>query len=195
MRIVAESAGELESRAMHRHGSERRSPLGFRFVEPIRKDVVQLVERHLDEILDRLLEAMSSRVPAVAAAPTETRERVRSNARLAILAFIGLYADPDAPARLMLSEARRATVERSGEPFGSGEIVTMLHVGRDVVLKEARAYLREELGEQPALEADLERALDVFVNELERGEQSASPLGDSLNELLLAAESEGPDLS
>src|SRR5437899_4249098 len=115
-------------------------------MEDIRRLVSRVVELHLEEILDATMDAVVREVPAVARQDDEVRALVRASTRHATLAFLALYADPDSPARLMLSEARRATVDHAGEIFQLDEILAIIRTARQVIFQSARTYVNAERG-------------------------------------------------
>ena len=160
----------------------------------IRRDVAGIVEAHLEEILDRTMAAIISDVPAVAAQDDEGRARVRASTRHATLAFLSLYADPETPARLMLDEARRATVDRSGEIFERSEILEIISIARSVVFQSAREFVQKELGADADRERETRVALESFLDELGRN-QELPQTRDAVGELLRSAEREEPDLA
>ena len=160
----------------------------------IRRDVARIVERHLEEILDRTMAALVADIPAVAAQDDDGRARVRVSTRHATLAFLSLYADPETPARLMLDEARRATVDRAGEAFTRSEILEIISIARNVTFQSAREFVQAELGADPERELETKGALGTFLDEMERDPtvlEGRDPVGD----LLLNAEREAPDIA
>jgi hypothetical protein len=157
--------------------------------------IARTVEHNLEEILDRTMDAFAAEIPNVAAAPEAIRRRVREGTRRAMLAFIALYADPDSPARTVLSEARRVTIDRAGEDFEREDIVAMLHVARIVVYRSTRDFVAASKGSDPATDAEIEAALVAFLDELERTEQALPQTDDAVHHLLVAAEGEEPDLA
>ena len=164
-------------------------------VKDIRRDVARVVEEHLEEILDRTMEAIVSEVPAVARQSDDVKALVRASTRHATLAFLALYADPDSPARLMLNEARRATVDHAGEIFQLDEIHSIIRTARTVIFQLGRNYVNAERGkEDPESEAEATKALESFLNELESEEASFGRTRDAVGDLLRSAEREEPDL-
>src|SRR5215831_18249352 len=126
----------------------------------IRRDVARVVEEHLEEILDRTMEAIVREVPAVARQTDDVQALVRASTRHATLAFLALYADPESPARLMLNEARRATVDHAGEIFQLEEIHAIIRTARAVIFQLGRSYVNAERGaEDPTSEAEATQAL------------------------------------
>ena len=164
-------------------------------MEDIRGIVSRVVELHLEEILDATMDAIVREVPAVARQNDEVRSLVRASTRHATLAFLALYADPDSPARLMLNEARRATVDHAGEIFQMDEILAIIRTARQVIFQSARAYvLAERGGVDPESERQVTEALESFLTELESEENTIGKARDAVGDLLRAAEREEPDL-
>ena len=159
-----------------------------------RRDVAQIVERHLEEILDRTMATLVADIPAVAAQDDEGRARVRASTRHATLAFLSLYADPETPARNMLDEARRATFDRSGELFDRTEILQIIAIARNVIFQSARELVQRELGTDQDRERQSTTALGMFLDELER-DQAVPEARDAVGDLLRTAEREEPDLA
>jgi hypothetical protein len=164
-------------------------------VDEVRRAIARIVEQHLDEILDRTMESFDAALPSVANAPDDVRTTVRLSTRRATLAFVALYADPDSPARVVLEEARGATLYRAGELFEREDILEMLRIGRQVVFQSAREYVREAIDVAPNLEAEISSALESFMVELERAEEVVPRTDDAIRHLLADAEKEGPDLA
>lgn len=160
----------------------------------VRREIARIVEKHLDEILDRTLEAFAAAVPRLASADERTLARVRAATRNATLAFLAVYADPETPARPLLDEARRGTIDRAGEQFAKDEILTMMRIAPQVIYQVSSRHVRREMGEDPARERDSAEAMESFLEELERAERRSSPRGDPMDDLLSAAEREGPDI-
>ena len=164
-------------------------------MEDIRRLVTRVVEQHLEEILDVTMQTIVSEVPAVARQPDEVRDLVRASTRHTTLAFLALYADPESPARLMLSEARRATVDHAGEIFAMDEILAIIRTARQVIFQLGRQYVNAERGSaDPQSEREASEALEAFLTELEREESTMGKTRDAVGDLLLAAEREEPDL-
>jgi hypothetical protein len=163
-------------------------------MEDIRREIARIVELHLEEILDRTMDALVTEIPAVARQDDDVRALVRASTRHATLAFLALYADPESPARLMLGEARRATVDRAGEIFRRDEILAIIRTARQVVFQAARGYVNAERGSDPEREQDASGALEAFLNELENDESNLGTSRDAVGDLLLAAEREDPDM-
>src|SRR5437868_6019541 len=164
-------------------------------MEDIRRLVARVVEQHLEEILDVTMDAIVREVPAVSRQPDEVRELVRASTRHTTLAFLALYADPESPARLMLSEARRATVDHAGEIFAMDEILAIIRTARQVIFQLGRQYVNAERGGvDPEAEREVTEALESFLTELEREENILGKTRDSVGDLLRAAEREEPDL-
>ena len=159
----------------------------------LRHRVARMVERHLDEILDLSMQAFISELEVVRDATEDELRRTRASVRTAILAFLGLYAGPSSPSRGLLEEARRATVARAGEMYEREDIVTMLRIARQVVYTSAHRYAAEEL--DAVATAEIDAALDAFMDELERDERAIEPGLDAVRELLRSVESEDPDLA
>ena len=165
-------------------------------MEDIRLLVSRVVEEHLEEILDATMDAIVREVPAVARQNDDVRSLVRASTRHATLAFLALYADPDSPARLMLNEARRATVDHAGEIFQLDEILAIIRTARHVIFQSARTYVNAERGHvDPESERQATEALASFLNELEQDESTLGKSRDSVGDLLRAAEREDPDLA
>ena len=165
-------------------------------MEDIRRLVTRVVELHLEEILDQTMEAIVREVPAVARQNDDVRALVRASTRHTTLAFLALYADPESPARLMLTEARRATVDHAGEIFQLDEIQAIIRTARQVIFQSARAYVNAERGhDDPESERQATEALESFLNELEREENTIGKSRDAVGDLLRAAEREEPDLA
>ena len=164
-------------------------------MEDIRRLVGRVVELHLEEILDATMDAIIRDVPAVARQNDEVRSLVRASTRHATLAFLALYADPDSPARLMLNEARRATVDHAGEIFQLDEILAIIRTARQVIFQSARTYVNAERGgADPDSERQVTDALESFLTELESEENVIGKARDAVGDLLRAAEREEPDL-
>lgn len=161
----------------------------------VRRTIARIVEHHLDEILDRVMAAYRSEIPAVRAAPESVLARVRQSTRRATQAFLALYADPESPARQVLNEARNVTVDRSGELFDREDIIAMIRVGRQIIFTSARGYVRAEVAVDPAHEHEMAEALEAFMRDLERTEELLPKADDALHELLAAAENEEPDIA
>jgi hypothetical protein len=164
-------------------------------MEDIRRLVARVVEEHLDEILDVTMETIVRDVPAVARQNDDIRALVRASTRHATLAFLALYADPESPARLMLTEARRATVDHAGEIFAMDEIQQIIRTARQVIFQLGRQYVNAERGhDDPDSERQADEALESFLTELEREETTMGRTRDAVGDLLRAAEREDPDL-
>src|SRR5437660_2758204 len=164
-------------------------------MEDIRRLVSRVVDLHLEEILDATMDAIVREVPAVARQGDDVRSLVRASTRHATLAFLALYADPDSPARLMLNEARRATVDHAGEIFQMDEILAIIRTARQVIFQSARTYvLAERGGVDPESERQVAEALESFLTELESEENTIGKARDTVGDLLRAAEREEPDL-
>src|SRR5258706_6370605 len=160
-------------------------------MEDIRRLVTRVVEEHLEEILDVTMATIVREVPAVTRQPDEVRELVRASTRHTTLAFLALYADPESPARLMLNEARRATVDHAGEIFQMDEILAIIRTARQVIFQSARTYvLAERGGVDPESERQVTDALESFLTELEQEENTIGQARDAVGDLLLAAERE-----
>src|SRR5437763_3855200 len=148
-------------------------------MEDIRRLVGRVVELHLEEILDATMDAIIRDVPAVARQNDEVRSLVRASTRHATLAFLALYADPDSPARLMLNEARRATVDHAGEIFQLDEILAIIRTARQVIFQLGRQYVNAERGrDDPESERQASEALESFLTELEREESTMGKTRD-----------------
>ena len=164
-------------------------------MEDIRRLVTRVVEEHLEEILDVTMATIVREVPAVARQPEDVRELVRASTRHTTLAFLALYADPESPARQMLSEARRATVDHAGEIFAMDEILSIIRTARQVIFQLGRQYVNAERGQvDPESEREVTQALESFLTELEREENTIGEARDTVGDLLRAAEREEPDL-
>lgn len=164
-------------------------------MDDIRRLVTRVVEEHLEEILDVTMATIVNEVPAVARQPDEVRDLVRASTRHTTLAFLALYADPESPARLMLSEARRATVDHAGEIFAMDEILAIIRTARQVIFQLGRQYVNAERGSaDPQSEREASEALEAFLTELERDETALGPSRDAVGDLLRTAEREEPDL-
>jgi hypothetical protein len=164
-------------------------------MEDIRRQLSRVVETHLEEILDTAMDAIVREVPAVARQNDDVRGLVRASTRHATLAFLALYADPDSPAKVMLNEARGATVDHAGEIFQLDEIRAIIQTARQVIFQSARTYVNAERGRiDPDSERQVTEALETFLTELEREENPIGKAPDSVGDLLRAAEREGPDL-
>ncbi len=164
-------------------------------MEDIRRLVARVVEEHLEEILDVTMETIVREVPAVARQNDDIRALVRASTRHATLAFLALYADPESPARLMLTEARRATVDHAGEIFAMDEIQQIIRTARQVIFQLGRQYVDAERGhDDPESQRQADEALESFLTELEREETTMGRTRDAVGDLLRAAEREDPDL-
>jgi hypothetical protein len=164
-------------------------------MEDIRRLVARVVEEHLEEILDVTMETIVREVPAVARQNDDIRALVRASTRHATLAFLALYADPESPARLMLTEARRATVDHAGEIFAMDEIQQIIRTARQVIFQLGRQYVDAERGhDDPESQRQADEALESFLTELEREETTMGRTRDAVGDLLRAAEREAPDL-
>ena len=164
-------------------------------MEDIRRLVARVVEEHLDEILDVTMETIVRDVPAVARQNDDIRALVRASTRHATLAFLALYADPESPARLMLTEARRATVDHAGEIFAMDEILQIIRTARQVIFQLGRQYVNAERGHvDTESERQATEALESFLTELESEENTIGKARDTVGDLLRAAEREEPDL-
>ena len=159
----------------------------------LRHRVARMVERHLDEILDRTMQAFAAEIEAVRHADDDTLVRTRASVRTAILAFLGVYVGATTSSRSLLDDARRATVARSGEMFKREEITSMLSIARHVVYQSARQYAAAELDAEAT--ADIDAELEAFLDELERDERTIAPASDAVQELLLSIEAEDPDFA
>ena len=156
-------------------------------MEDIRRLVARVVEQHLEEILDVTMDAIVREVPAVARQTDDVRALVRASTRH--------YADPESPARLMLTEARRATVDHAGEIFAMDEILQIIRTARQVIFQLGRQYVNAERGHvDPESERQATEALESFLTELELEENSIGKARDTVGDLLRAAEREEPDL-
>jgi hypothetical protein len=164
-------------------------------MEDIRRVVSRVIESHLEEILDAAMDGIIREVPAVARQNEDVRALVRASTRHTTLAFLALYADPESPARLMLTEARRATVDHAGEIFQLDEIRAIIQTARQVIFQSARTYMNAERGRiDPESERQVTEALETFLTELERDDNTIGKARDTVGDLLRAAEREGPDL-
>jgi len=164
-------------------------------MEDIRRLVARVVEEHLEEILDVTMETIVREVPAVARQNDDIRTLVRASTRHATLAFLALYADPESPARLMLTVARRATVDHAGEIFAMDEIQQIIRTARQVIFQLGRQYVDAERGhDDPESQRQADEALESFLTELEREETTMGRTRDAVGDLLRAAEREDPDL-
>ena len=160
----------------------------------IRRDIARIVERHLEEILDRTMETLVAEVPAVTRQDDAGRARVRASTKHATLAFLAVFSDPESPARVMLDEARRATVDRAGEIFQRDEILSIIAVARHVIFHSARDIVLAERGADAETEREVAVAMEAFLTELERDETIMASSRDPVDDLLRAAEREDADL-
>ncbi len=163
-------------------------------MDDIRRRIATIVERHLDEMIDQIMVIFSAEIPSVANADEGGQRRVRGSVRHALLAFLGVYADPASPARVLLEEARRVTMDRAGEEFDRGDIVAMLRIARHVVFGMTRAFVTRELEVAEEDEADVDAALEAFLSELERPEHRVAQAEEAVTHLLQMAEAEGSDV-
>jgi hypothetical protein len=164
-------------------------------VTDARPTIARVVEDHIDEIVERVLASYDAAVPRFKRMSERDRDPVREATRRTILSFLGLYAGDDRFARTGLDEARRVTLGRAGAIFDRDEIMAMISAARHVVFMSARELVQMEIGADPAREADINAALDAFLEELERPERSMADAGSALDRLLLDAESDEPDLA
>lgn len=163
-------------------------------MEDLRAHLVRIVEAHLEEILDRLMQAYTVEIPRVAEASAEERALIREAARRTSVAFLEVYARGDRVQTEAIDDARRVTVARAGELFDREDIIAMLRIANQVMFQTARALVEKEMGADPSRAADIEQALNGFLGELERSERLI-PGGDhALGELLTNAEAEDPDI-
>lgn len=160
----------------------------------VRRRIVTIVERHLDEILEQLMTIYADEITVVANADEARLRRIRGTVRKTLLAFLGIYADPASPARALLEETRSITVERAGEEFTHEDIVAMLRIARHVMFGMTRAFVTRELTLDEQAEPDLNDALEAFLLELERPQIVLDPVREAVGNLLAYAESSGQDL-
>src|SRR5687767_4140744 len=114
-------------------------------MEQIRREIATIVERHLDEILDQIMVIFRAEIPQVAEADDARARRVRGSVRQTLLAFLGVYADPTSPARVLLDEARKVTIDKAGDDFDRSDIIAMLRIARHVVFGMTRGFVSREL--------------------------------------------------
>lgn len=157
-----------------------------------RHAVARVVERHLEEILDRSMQAFSAELESVRKADEDVLVRTRAAVRRVVLSFLLIYAEPRASSRILVDESRRATVERAGEMFPREEILTMLRIARQVVFSSTREFASAELTEDDAV--DIDEALEGFLDELERDERTIEPADHAVRDLLASVEDQEPDL-
>src|SRR5438105_1914852 len=157
-------------------------------MEDIRRLVARVVEQHLEEILDVTMDAIVREVPAVARQTDDVRALVRASTRHTTLAFLALYADPESPARLMLTEARRATVDHAGEIFAMDEILQIIRTARQVIFQLGRQYVNAERGHvDTESERQATEALESFLTELESEENTIGKARDTVAAAVEAA--------
>src|SRR5687767_15170657 len=160
----------------------------------LRRRIVEIVETHLDEIVEETMRAYLREIPAVASAPPATLGAMREATARTTRAFLRTYADPGSPMREQLDRARRATFERAGETFARGDIAEVIRVGRLAVYAASRRFIERDLvvGEQDRKE--LQEQLDAFLDDLARSENVVHLSPDVLGDWLRRAEQEGPDV-
>jgi len=164
-------------------------------VSSVRRRIATIVEEHLDEILDRTMDAFDAELPSVANATQAERHGVRESVRRAVLAFLTLYAEPESSAREQLARARVATVDRAGESFDLEDIVAMLRLSKHVVFQTARALVDAELGDAPERDNEVRKALEAFLDELAQTAELPLPRADAVTSMLASFEDEDPDFA
>ena len=161
----------------------------------VRARIAEIVERHLDDIVDETMRAYVQQVPSVARASLDEQGIVRAATTHATKAFIDLYAGSSGPARDLVDRARAATIERSGEIFDRSDIVEMIRVARRTIFASARMFVEREIAVTEDQRAEVQRQLDAFLDELERSDDIVTHVPpDALTEWLARAEQEEPDL-
>jgi hypothetical protein len=161
----------------------------------LRKRIAVIVERHIDEIVDTTMAAYVREIPAIATATADQLRLIRAATKRATLSFIQMYADPDAPSRPYVQQARAATVERAGEVFERDDITEMIDIGRRIVYAEARKLIEKELTMTDDERAQIRAALDGFLTEMERADEvDMRVTPDVLISWLSRAEAEEPDI-
>jgi len=160
----------------------------------IRGAIARIVERNLESILDATMDGFIAEIPRIKESSPEARARVRASTRRATLAFLALYADAESPARMLLDEARRATIDRAGEAYEREEILAMFRIARHTIFHRARDLVQAEMGHDLAREEDTKVALEAFIAELEQNESLFPQADDALHHLLVEAEREEPDV-
>ncbi len=161
----------------------------------LRKKIAWIVERHLDEIVDATMAAYLRSIPAVATASAKELKLIRGATTRATEAFVHMYADPEAPGRQYIQQARAATIDRAGETFARDDIVEMINIGRQIVYQTARRLVEKELSVSEADRATIQSALDVFLTELELADEPIVEVTpDIVMQFLTIAEAEEPDI-
>lgn len=158
-----------------------------------RAHIASIALEHIEVILDRLMQAYAAEIPRVSEGTPDDRRAVREAARRTIESFLEVYGGDATDERLHVRDARRVTTARAGERFERSEIEVMLRIARHVVFQMARDLVRRQMPVSPEQEADVDRALDQFLEQLQRGDR-AGDIESVLDELLSTAEREGPDL-
>lgn len=161
----------------------------------VRREIARVVEAHLDEMLDVLLDEYRRRIPRFAAASPQVQANVREGTRRATLAFLTIFSDPERPARPLLAEARRIADGAAAAPFEREDLLAMVRIARPLIFSEARAHVVAALGTDPARTADISQALDAFLQELVSTGERLEPSDDAIAEFLARAEAEGQDLA
>lgn len=163
--------------------------------ESLRRMIAEIVEKHLDEIVDETIAAYVRSIPSVATASAKELRLIRAATTRATQAFIQMYADPESPARQFIQQARAATLDRAGEVFQRHDIVEMISIGRHVVYQTARRFTEAEIGVTEVERADIQAALDVFLTELELADEPVMEVTpDVVMHFLTQAENEDPDI-
>lgn len=161
----------------------------------IRKQIADIVEKHIEEIIDETMAAYIRQIPACATATAEQLKMIRAATTRATLAFIRMYADPHSPARPFIQSARAATVERAGEVFERNDIGEMIDIGRRTVYSAARRIVDRELEIPDDQRMQIRNALDAFLTEMERADEvDMHVTPDVLMQWLNRAETEEPDI-
>lgn len=161
----------------------------------LRKQIAEIIEQNLGEIVDATMQAYVREIPAVATAPAGALRAIRASTMRATSAFVSMYADPASPADPFVKRARAVTIERAGEILEHDDILELIRVGRATIFRTARDIVARELVVPPDTRTELEQALDAFLTELERSESLVPTVGpDALNQWLSAAEIEEPDI-
>src|SRR5947208_736372 len=138
---------------------------------PLRKQIAEIVERHVDDIVDETIAAYIRQIPTCATATADQLKMIRAATKRTTLAFIQMYADPNSPSRPFVEAARSATVERAGEEFEHDAISAMIDIGRRTVYAGARRFVEQELKVPESQSAQIRAALEAFLTEMEHADR------------------------